>query len=127
MATKRVNSRRKGKEGELEVAKLLRSFGFDSHRGVQYKGGPDSPDVTGLPGVHIEVKRTNKFDLYGALRQSQRDASETEVPIVIHRRDRESWVVVLSVEDYIDLYKKANGIERESSTEDNEREADQET
>ena len=45
-----TNSRRKGKEGELEVARILRDHGYDSRRGVQYSGSPDSPDVTGLPG-----------------------------------------------------------------------------
>jgi Holliday junction resolvase len=54
-----TNSRQKGKRGELEAAKYLRSLGFTSaRRGVQYSGGPDSPDVVcdELPGVHIEVK-----------------------------------------------------------------------
>jgi Holliday junction resolvase len=54
----RVNSRRKGKVGELAAAKYLRSLGFDARRGCQYAGGPDSPDLTAknLPNVHIEVK-----------------------------------------------------------------------
>ena len=56
-------SRDKGKRGEREVASLLRSYGYDTHRGQQYHGGKDSPDVVGLPGIHIEVKRTEAFRL----------------------------------------------------------------
>lgn len=121
MAQAKINSRRKGKTGELEVAGILREQGFDSRRGVQYKGGPDSPDVTGVPGFHLEVKRTNKLNLYAALHQSERDAASTEVPVVIHRRDREKWVAILNLQDFIDLYKKAYG-----NPEDNDAEANQE-
>ena len=97
-----VNSRRKGKDGELEVARILRDHGYDSRRGCQYSGGPDSPDVTGLPGYHIEVKRTNAFKMYDALAQSERDAREDEIPIVIHRPDRKDWVVVMRLEDFLE-------------------------
>ena len=97
-----TNSRRKGKEGELEVARILRDHGYDSRRGVQYSGSPDSPDVTGLPGYHIEVKRTNAFRMYDALAQSERDAGEDEVPIVVHRPDRKDWVVVMRLEDFLE-------------------------
>jgi Holliday junction resolvase len=38
-----MNSRAKGKRGELEIAKVLRENGYDAHRGQQYKGGADSP------------------------------------------------------------------------------------
>jgi Holliday junction resolvase len=58
-----IDSRQKGKRGEREAAKYLRSLGFTSaRRGVQYCGGCDSPDVVcnELPGVHIEVKYSVK-------------------------------------------------------------------
>lgn len=108
-----TNSRRKGKEGELEVARILRDHGFDSRRGVQYSGGPDSPDVTGLPGIHIEVKRTNRFNLYDAMAQSERDSGDGETPIVIHRPDRKKWVVVMDLEDFLEMYGEANSNECE--------------
>lgn len=96
-------SREKGKRGEREVANLLRSYGYDAHRGVQYKGGKDSPDVVGLPYVHIEVKRTERLDLYGALAQSIADAGG-DMPIVIHRKNDCQWVVIQPFDDWIALY-----------------------
>ena len=102
-----TNSRRKGKDGELEWANVLKGHGYDAHRGQQYKGGGDSPDVTGLPGIHQEVKRTNHFRLYDALEQSRNDAHDTEIPIVVHRPDRRPWVVVMDAEDFLDLYNRA--------------------
>lgn len=97
-------SRDKGKRGEREVASLLRSYDYDARRGVQYHGGEDSPDVVGLPHVHIEVKRTERLDLYGALSQSKGDAGEDK-PVVIHRRNNCEWVVIQPLSDWIELYR----------------------
>lgn len=97
------SQREKGKRGEREVASILRYYGYDAHRGVQFKGGEDSPDVIGLPGVHIEVKRTERLDLYGALAQSIGDAGK-DMPIVIHRKNNSKWVVIQPLEDWIALY-----------------------
>jgi hypothetical protein len=99
-------SRDKGKVGEREVAALLRAHGFEGKRGVQYKGGPGSPDVTGLPGFHIEVKRTEKFALWAAMDQSKAEASEGETPIVMHRPNGKGWVVVIDADEFLALVKE---------------------
>jgi hypothetical protein len=39
-----VDSKRKGKRGELEFAAVLRAEGFQARRGQQFSGSPDSPD-----------------------------------------------------------------------------------
>jgi len=55
-----MNSKRKGKRGELELAKKLKEYGFSARRGQQYSGiGGD--DVVGLDGVHIECKRAERL------------------------------------------------------------------
>lgn len=98
----KINSRQKGKVGELELAALFRANGFpQSRRGVQYKGGPESEDVTGLPGHHVECKRVETLHLYPALQQAQKDAGPSETPIVFHRRNREEWVAILHADDYL--------------------------
>ena len=99
-------SREKGKRGEREVAEILRNYGFDGRRGVQYHGGPDSPDVVGLPGFHIEVKRTESFRLYEALEQSEEDCNKVdgllmEMPIVVHRKNDKPWVAVMYFDDLL--------------------------
>lgn len=100
--------REKGKRGERYVANRIKDkLGLQAHRGVQYSGGPDSPDVVGLPGYHIEVKNVNRLDLHGAINQSINDAGDNETPIVVHHRDREPWYVTIDFEDFLDLYAKA--------------------
>lgn len=98
-------SREKGKRGERDCANFLREHGWtDARRGQQYHGGGDSPDVVGLPGAHIEVKRTETFQLYKALEQAESDAKGIEFPIVFHRRNGKKWVAVLDAEDFLEIY-----------------------
>lgn len=106
-----MNSRRKGAVGEREIAKYLREHGYDAHRGQQYKGGPDSPDVTGLNGFHIEVKRVEKLNIYESMEQSIRDAGD-DTPLVIHRRDRDYWKVTMRLDDFMKLIKEMQNAER---------------
>ena len=62
-----MNSRQKGKKGELELAKVLRGYGYPARRGQQYSGANGDADVVGLPHVHIECKRVEalNIDKYG--------------------------------------------------------------
>lgn len=99
-----VNSRQKGKRGELEAAALLREHGFVARRGQQFAGGPDSPDlVTDLEGFHVEVKRTQRLDLYAAVSQADEEKKEGDQPLVLHRMNRRPWLVTMLAEDFFDL------------------------
>lgn len=93
-------SRNKGKRGEREAAAAIsRHLGVPARRGVQYHGGEDSPDlVTGLAGVHFEVKRTETLSLYDAMGQAIDDAGD-KVPVVLHRRNNRVWLAACRLED----------------------------
>ena len=106
-----MNSRDKGKRGERELANQLTELGYTSRRGVQYKGGSDSPDVVGLQGIHIECKRVEKLNIDTAMEQSMRDAGN-DVPVVIHRRNRTPWKVTMLLTDFIEMYEVWNGHRR---------------
>lgn len=99
-----VNSNSKGKRGELEAAKLFKEFGFEARRGQQYSGGGDSPDIVhGMEGFHVEVKRTETLSIYKAMDQAIEDKKEEDTPLVLHRRSRKEWLVVIHAEDFLKL------------------------
>lgn len=99
-----MNSNRKGKVGEREIARYLREHGFtEARRGQQFHGGADSPDVVGLTGFHIEVKRVERLDLNAAMEQSIADSAADEIPIVVHRRDRDYWKVTMRLDDFMEV------------------------
>jgi hypothetical protein len=62
------------------------------------------PDVVGLPGVHLEVKRCESLSLYKAREQAHRDAKEGLIPIVAHRRNGFPWVVIMDADDFFKMY-----------------------
>ena len=95
-----MNSRSKGKEGEREAARILTElFNIPVRRGQQFRGGPDSPDVIGLEGLHVEVKRRERLNLDVALRQSAEETAPGNVPMVLHRGNRTLWKVSIYAED----------------------------
>ena len=100
-----MNSRAKGGRGERELAAVLREYGYDCRRGQQFKGGIDSPDVTGLPGIHIECKRVENLNIHKAYEQAVRDSEGKAIPAVFHRRNREPWMVTIGLNDFMEMYK----------------------
>ena len=99
MAT--TNSRDKGKRGELELAKILRSRGYEARRGQQFSGANGDADVVGVDGYHIECKRVQNLNLNKAMEQSINDARSGEIPCVIHRRDRDYWKITQRLDDWL--------------------------
>ena len=100
-----MNSRAKGKRGELELARALGEYGYGCRRGQQYAGANGDADVVGLPGIHIECKRVERLDLSGAVAPARRDARPGALPAVFHRRTREGWLVTMPLEGWMELYR----------------------
>lgn len=102
----KINSRAKGARGERMFAALLREHGYEAERGCQHSGGKDSPDVKcNMRGVHWEIKFVEKLNLHSAMAQSKRDAGDSEIPLVAHKRSREEWLVTMEFRDWIKLFK----------------------
>ena len=102
-----INSRTKGKVGELELAHYLTECGFPSRRGQQFKGGAGSPDVLaqGLEDFHIECKRVEKGTVYEWLSQAKAEAGG-KIPVVMHRRSRKEWVAILPLDKFLLLVRE---------------------
>ena len=103
-----VNSKQKGKRGELELVRKLKEYGFGTRRSVQYNGKADDgqADLVGLKGIHIECKRTERLNLYDAMSQAKHDAKGGSLPTVFHRKNNCNWLVVMELDDWMQLYKE---------------------
>lgn len=99
-----MNSSRKGADGERELAEILRKQGYHIERGGSMSFGA-APDLRGLPGIHIEVKRVEKLNISQAMAQAVRDSKRFQdgKPAVFHRRNREAWLVTMRLEDWLNL------------------------
>lgn len=100
-------SQRKGRRGEKELSEKLREYGYNAEPGPSMSFG-GVPDVTGLPGIHIEVKRRECHDVLAALQQAATDAERfgDGVPVVFWRKNRGKWVAFLTLESFTELYRK---------------------
>lgn len=104
-----VNGKRKGKNGELELARKLREHGYNARRSVQYNGKEEEgqADVLGLPGIHIECKRTERLNIYDAVNQAKRDSDgKQQIPVVFHRKNHCEWLAIMTVDDFMNLYRE---------------------
>ena len=98
-----MNSKAKGSAGERELAAYFAARGFQSFRNNQrYVGGHGNPDieVDGLDDYHIEVKRVERLNISAAFKQAAADAVN-RIPVVIHRRNREPWLITMALDDWI--------------------------
>ena len=99
-----MNSKQKGKRGELEVAKILREHGFDARRTAQFCGNTgDAADVVGIEGFHIEVKRAETTKIWDWIQQAERDHKADTVPLVVFRKNGETWKVVLDFDEFLKI------------------------
>ena len=105
-ALKKINSREKGRRGEVELSHILQGYGYDTRRGQQYCGANGDADVVGIPGLHIEEKRVEHLNLEAAMKQSVHDARKDEIPVVMHRKNRSEWLVTLRLDDFMHLMGK---------------------
>lgn len=105
-----AKSQRKGRAAELELAHILQGYGYQVEPGQAVSYG-STPDLTGLPGVHIECKRVEQQSLYAWIDQARRDADKFNdgLPAVFWRKNRTPWLVVMDLRDWIAVYDRYHG------------------
>lgn len=96
-----VNSRQKGKRGELDLCQTLKAvMGWTARRSVQYCGDAGDSDVLidGLPSLFVECKLVQALNLTAVMRLAVQQA-KGKLPVVCHRRDREEWLLTIRLQD----------------------------
>ena len=98
-------SQKKGRAAEIELSRILQGYGYDVQPGRAQSYG-EVPDLVGLLGIHIECKRNERLNVWEAMAQAIRDAEEFQdgAPAVFHRRNRQSWLVTMRLQDWMKLY-----------------------
>jgi hypothetical protein len=98
-----INSRTKGKRGELEFSSWIHAhWGVDARRSVQFCGRAGDADlITPLP-VHFEVKREERLAIYKTVHQCLDDARGTgRVPVVAWRKNKEDWLLIVEARNML--------------------------
>ena len=99
-----MKSQQKGASGERELLSILQAHGIPSRRNIQrYIGGRNNPDISAVfmnMNLHIEVKRRERLNLRGAIQQAVTDADDNAFPLVVHRSNRQPWLVTFRLDDF---------------------------
>jgi len=108
-----INSRNKGKRGELEWAHYCQEhYGLDqARRSQQYCAVAGDADVQTFPGTHCECKRVERLNVQEAMDQAMRDCRGT-IPYVAHRKNRGGWMVTVPAELLIEFCRLVLSAER---------------
>lgn len=97
-----MNSRAKGKRGELEAALLLTQLGLQARRSAQYCGADGDADLKVDANLHVEVKLQEQMHPYKWLEQAIADSARSKrVPVVLCRRTRSPWLFILRASDML--------------------------
>lgn len=106
-----MNSRRKGKTGELALVRKLKEYGYDVRRSQQYAGINHDADVVGIDHLHIECKYTAQGHgkTYEWIEQAVRDKKSDEIPVVMHKKVSQEyrgneWLVTMSLDDFMKMW-----------------------
>jgi len=102
----RINSRSKGKAGELELSHFLTDKGFPARRSQQYKGTGTSGDITcdRLSAFYIECKRVQSLNVSKVYFKAMSEAAEEELdPLLMHRKNGEKWLVTLDLSHFLSI------------------------
>lgn len=98
-----VNSRAKGKAGELEFIRLHLAEHWPEAKRNLDQFGDDTRDVIGVAGCHFQLKRTERLRVWDAIQQAETEAAEHDIPIVAFRRNRGKWYCIIEASELIPL------------------------
>ncbi len=99
------SQQRKGRNGERELAGILRDGGCSVRPGAALNYGKE-PDLVGLAGIHVECKRCEQLRLSEWMKQAAEDAERfgDGLPALFHRRNRSPWLVTMELPAGLTLY-----------------------
>jgi Holliday junction resolvase len=99
-----ASSRRKGLQGEREVARIWQAAGFDV-RNLEATGDHLVVCANGVT-IHSETKRAERLKLPEWLRQAADEAPQGTVPVVAFRQNRGEWYAALPLESLAELMRR---------------------
>jgi hypothetical protein len=97
-----INSRRKGKVGELEARDEWNRLVPRAHsrRSQQHSGSETSSDLIspGTPNLWLEVKRVQALNIQAVMSKASEQCGSL-VPVILHRKNESDWLVTFRLED----------------------------
>lgn len=106
-----AKSRRKGANGERELAKVARECGWEGAKReapMQAGHGDDYPDIGDVKGLYIESKRYKKVPVTRFAEELLDKPARKDglVPVLAHRDDHKPWRVTMDARFFFSAWKE---------------------
>jgi Holliday junction resolvase len=99
------DSRRKGRDAERELEKIIEKRGIEVDR---YQGGREQPrGDLGFLGVRCDSKRREAIRIIAWSREQEEKVADHLIPAVAYRTNGEPWRVSVPLDDFLDLCEQA--------------------
>lgn len=107
--------KQKGTAAESAVVSFLHTQGFPYAERLALQGGKDRGDITGIPGIVIEVKACQEYSFNGWLKEAQveRDNAMADFGFVVAKprlvgtTRTGSWYALMFAYEFLDLLSRA--------------------
>lgn len=108
-------SKRKGTLAETAVVSFLRTAGFPYAERLALQGNKDRGDVTGIPGVVVEVKNEQTYQFSSWLQEAgvERESANAIYGIVVAKprmvgtTRTDQWMAIMRLHEYVHLLAEA--------------------
>lgn len=93
--------RTKGANNEREAVRLWREVGYpEARRKLSQYQERCGVDLENTGKFKVQVKSGKRIDVWKALREAESEAKENEIPLVMAKKDRCGWVVLVEWKDF---------------------------
>jgi len=104
-----INSKRKGKTGELELAKIFSKFLPKFERSQQYKGATHSSDIQCTDDrinaiLYVECKRCQNLKLDDWINKAKAEAAPIDYAVICHKKNHGRWMATLDLKDFLEMF-----------------------
>lgn len=97
-----INSRAKGRRGELALCDIFRPWWPDVCPNLD-QFGDEKFDLRNMPGWHIQSKWQERLNIWACLTQTVTEARPGDIPVLCLKRNRSPWYGAMPLDELIPL------------------------
>jgi len=112
------NNRQRGKYGERSARDAIRNYWLmdGCQRTGQTSAAVSGADLSNTGRIHVEVKLRKSLSVEKFLQQAEKDKRDGMIPVVLMRRDKGEWIVMLRIKDTIPFAAQVLGVSLKERT-----------
>ncbi|GIW70189.1 MAG: hypothetical protein KatS3mg101_0936 [Patescibacteria group bacterium] len=97
--------RNKGASNEREACRMWREIGYpEARRKLSQYQERCGVDLENTGNFKVQVKSGKRIDVWKALQEAEKESKAGDMPLVMAKKDRFGWIVVLNWIDFVKFF-----------------------